>query len=260
MVIMRKIKFLCAFLPAAAAGSPSAPSIRRRSGLLAFALVLAACGQPAFEAGEEPLISVGQEKLFARDFHRAFELRKTAYPGSLEPGAPELRAARERLLEELTTELLIRQHAREKGIAVGEEELEAAVASVRAQYPPGAFEQTLVESAVPLEEWKERLKSRLLLEKVMQQEFAEQEPLDAAELQEHYERHFQGKAKKADSGEDGGRLREMLIEDLRRRKREEAFTLWVESLRRKTPVRVDPVRWEAILSGRDAAERARGTP
>lgn len=257
---MRKIKSLCVFLPAAAACSPPATAIRRGRGLLAFAFVLAACGQPSFEAREEALLSVGQEKLFVRDFQRAFELRKTAYPGSLEPGASELREARERLLEELTTELLIRQHAREKGIAVSEEELEAAVASVRAQYPPGAFEQTLIESAVPLEEWKERLKSRLLLEKVMEQQFPREDSFDAAELQEHYERHFQGKAAKADSEEDGVRLREMLIDDLRRRKREEAFTLWVESLRRKTPVWVDPVRWEAILSGGDAAERARGNP
>ncbi|MEJ5359763.1 MAG: SurA N-terminal domain-containing protein [Desulfobacterales bacterium] len=228
--------------------------------MLAFALALAACGQPAFEAGEKPLAAVGEEKLFARDFHRAFELRKTAYPGSLDPGAPELREARERLLEELVDELLIRQHARQKGIAVGEEELEAVVASVRAQYPEGAFEQALVEAAVPLEEWKARLRSRLLLEKVMQREFPAEEPFDAAELQEHYERHFRGKAAKADSEEDLVGLREVLVDDLRRKKREEAFSRWVESLRRKTPVQVDPARWEAILSGRDAAERARGNP
>lgn len=257
---MRKIRSLCASPHPAGACAQRDPACRWLRGLLAFALALAACGQPAFEAGQEPLAAVGEEKLFARDFHRAFELRKIAYPGSLEPGAPELREARERLLEELVDELLIRQHARQMGIAVGEEELEAVVASVRAQYPEGAFEQTLVESAVPLEEWKARLRSRLLLEKVMQREFPAEEPLDPAELEEHYEWHFRGKAAKADSEEDAVGLREMLIDDLRRKKREEAFSLWVESLRRKTPVRVDPVRWEAILSGRDALERARGNP
>ncbi len=250
---MKKINFLTRFLAAAApAGRRGARIVRGAA--LAVALVPAACGQPPPGTEEAPLAVVGEQRLYARDFHRAFALRRIAHPGSLDPDAPGLREARERLFEELLTELLVREHARTAGVAVSDPELEDAVEAVRSQYPPGLFEQTLVEAAVSLAEWKERLRSRLLLERVWQRVVAEEETLDPEELRAHYERHFRGQAAKVDSEEAWVRLREMLVADLRRRKREEAFSAWVETLRRKTFVRVDEARREAILSGAESAE------
>lgn len=231
-----------------------------RGAILTAALLPAACGEPPSGSSEAPLVVVGEQRLYARDFHRAFALRRIAHPGSFAPDAPGLREARERLLEELVTELLIQEHARLAGIAVSDSELESAVEAVRAQYPLGLFEQTLVEAALPLAEWKERLRSRLLLEAVWRRELAAEEALDIEELRAHYERHFRGKAARVDSEEAWVRLREMLVADLRRQKREEAFSAWVEALRRKTPLRIDEARWEAIASGVEAAEPAGPPP
>ena len=256
---MKKIKFLTRS-SAALAHRCRGSGRTVRGAFVAAALLAAACGAPPSGTGEAPLAVVGEQRLYARDFHRAFALRRIAHPGSLAPDAPGLREARERLLEELVTELLVREHAWSVGIAVSDPELESAVEAVRAQYPPGLFEQTLVEAALPLADWKERLRSRLLLETVWRRELAEEEALDSEELRAHYERHFRGKAAMVDSEEAWVRLREMLVADLRRKKREEAFSAWVEALRRKTPVWIDEARWEAIASGVEAAEAAGPTP
>jgi FKBP-type peptidyl-prolyl cis-trans isomerase (trigger factor) len=157
------------------------------------------------------------------------------------------------LLDELTTELVILNRAEEVGISVSEAELEAAINAVKADYPPGLFEQTLAESAVPLGPWKQRMRSRLLLEKLVQFELAGRITVKPEEVADHYNQHYRGNAGAADSDDRFRRLQETIVADLRRKKLEDAFADWVEGLKARYPVHVNAQQWEGLAEPPAAA-------
>ena len=213
----------------------------------------AGCGPSGSEGPEDYLLRVGSRKITARDFLQAFELAKTAYADGIAPDSPVLQDARRQLLEELTTELVILNRAEEVGISVSEAELEAVVRAIKADYPPGAFEQTLAESAVSLEPWKQRMRSRLLLEKLVQLELTQRVTITPAEVADHYHRQYGVKAGATGSDDRFEQLKETIAADLRRKKIEDAFANWVEELKVKYPVHVNAQQWEKLMERMAAA-------
>ena len=223
MLIIKKIKILC--------------------GIAIAVAVLLGCGAGGPVETEDYLIRSGERKVTSREFLQALEFVKTAYPDSLEPWAGGLAEARSNLLEEMATELVLLQRAEELGLAVDDAELEAAVAAIAADYPPGVFEQTLVASAVSLEAWKRRLRVRLLMEKVMEADLQEPAGITAEEVTAHYDRHYRGRAAAAGSKEEFHRLKEAIVADVRRQKVETAYGDWIMRLRERFPVEINPKAW-----------------
>jgi len=210
-----------------------------------FALL--GCGPSTPDQPEDYLIRLGELKITPQDFLQAFELVKTAHPGSVDSDAPELQQARRQLLSEMAVDLILLKRSQEVGIAVSQAELEAAVSAVQADYPPGVFEQTLIESALTVETWKQRLRSRLLMDKLVDAELRPQVVITAEDFAAYYEQHYSGKAAGADSEQAFERLKETLVADLRRAKTEEAFGAWIDGLRRQYPVEVNAPLWARIM-------------
>jgi hypothetical protein len=220
---------------------------RRISTILSLLAILG-CGFSDPEREEDYLIRLGKLEVSRQEFVQAFELVKTAHPASADSDSPELQQARLKLLDEMIIDLILLQHARETGIAVSPAELEAAVAAVMADYPPGVFEQTLVESALPLETWKQRLRSRLLMEKLVDIELRPHVSITAEDITAYYQQNYGGKAAGAESEQKFERLKETLVADLRRAKTEEAFNAWIEGLRSRYPVEVNAPLWARITA------------
>jgi hypothetical protein len=221
------------------------PGGRRMSMILVLFAVLA-CSPSGPERAEDFLIRLADLKVTSKDFLQAFELVKTAYPGSLDPNSPELQNARHQLLQEMSLELILLKRSEELKITVSPAELDAAVDAVKADYPTGVFEQTLVESTVSFETWKQRLRLRLLLDKLVEAELRPQVAITAGDVEAYYDRNYRGKASGADSDQKLERLKEILVADLRRGKMEEAFDSWIEELKQKYPVEVNVPQWERI--------------
>lgn len=227
-----------------------------RRAVLCFSLLWAVSGLPgcgANGAGEAEgyLIRSGDRKVTAREFLEALELAKTAYPDSVEPGAAA--AARSNLLEEMAAELVLSRRAHELGLSVTDEELDAAVLAVTADYPPGVFERTLVESAVRVDSWKKRMRARLLVDKVMAADLQAAAGITAEEVADHYARHYRGRAAAADSEEQFQRLKESIVADLRHQKIEAAYGGWIKRLKEKFPVEINPDEWSRLQSPPGAA-------
>lgn len=220
----------------------------RRISTILTLLVLLGCGASDPERVEDYLVRLGRLEVSRQDFLQAFELVKTAHPGSLDSDSPELQQARRQLLDEMIIDLILLERSRELGIAVSPDELEAAVAAVRADYPPGVFEQTLIESSLPFETWKQRLRSRLLMEKMVDVELRPYVTITAEDLAAYYEQNYGGKAVGAESEQKFERLKEILVADLRRAKTEEAFSAWIDGLRSRYPVEVNAPLWERITA------------
>lgn len=220
---------------------------RRISTILTLLAVLG-CGSSERERAEDYLLRLGALEVTRHEFMQAFELAKAAHPGSIGSDAPELQQARRRLLDEMTVDLILLHRARELGITVSAAELEAAVNAVKADYPPGVFEQTFVESALPFEAWKQRLGSRLLMDKLVEVELRPHVTISAEDLAAYYEQNYGGRAAGADSEPKFERLKETLVADLRRAKTEEAFSVWIDGLRSRYPVEVNASVWERITA------------
>lgn len=211
-------------------------------------LVVLGCGSSEQNRSEEYLLRLGSVAVTRQEFTQAFELVKAAHPGSLDLDSPELQQARRRLLDEMTIDLILLHRARELGITVSAAELEAAVDAVKGDYPPGVFEQTLVDSALPFDVWKQRLGNRLLLDKLMEVELRPHVTISADDLAAYYEQNYGGKAASADSERKFEQLKETLVADLRRAKTEEAFGAWIDGLRSRYPVEVNASVWASITA------------
>ena len=215
--------------------------------------VVVGCGPPGAQQGEDFLARVGDLKVTRREFAEAFELVKTAYPGSLAGEGEGLGQARLKLLEEMSVELVLARRAEELGIGVSAAEIDAAVDAVKADYPPGVFEQTLIEAAVPFEAWRRRMGMRLMVEKVIEADLRDRIVITAEDVAAYYEQHYRGKAAEADSEEKLHRLRARLVAELKRKKVEEAYGGWVERLKRMYPVEINSRLWEQMTSRLAAA-------
>lgn len=104
------------------------------------------------------------------------------YSGSLE----RLQAEYGMALLEIVISKLVSQFLSAQGMAVSEQELDAAEAQVRADYPEGAFEQMLVEEYIDLDLWREQLKATLHQEKLFQKVLRPQISIDYQEVDAYY--------------------------------------------------------------------------
>lgn len=194
----------------------------------------------------EQLIRVGTRVLTVLDFNQAFEIAKTAYPHNLRYEPDDYRNAQLRLLNELTIEMIILERAAELGIAISEEEVENAVADVKKDYPEDTFEKTLLEFAISFEAWQDRLRNRLLMEKVIDQELKDQIIITSEDIAQYYESNFKSKLPDADSEMIREDINEMIIEQLRREKMEQAYQTWINKLKQQYPIEINSIQWERI--------------
>ncbi len=212
--------------------------------MLTVVLGSLACGPTASSPDDDTLVHVGTRRITAHEFLQAFELAKTAYPDGT--GAVHLSEARERLLEELSVETVLLARADALGVGVSDAELEAAVTAVRSDYPDGVFEQTLADAAVPFEAWRQRLRARLIMDKLIELELRPRTAIAPGEVAAYYDRHYRGKAAGTGSDEAFQQLQQTIVAELGRYQLEQAFGDWVAELKRTHPVDINHALWARI--------------
>ncbi len=180
------------------------------------------------------------------DFNKAFEISKIEFVHSTSEQSEDLRKAQLRLLNELILEMVLLERADEIGISVTDYELEKAVAAIKSDYPAGEFEETLLEFAVSYETWKSRLKTRLIMEKVIEKELENRITITPEDIAEYYKKNFQGKKGEFESAPASGDINEIIVKQLRREKSEEAYKTWIEELKAKYEIEINNKQWKKI--------------
>ena len=225
--------------------------------------MICACGGGEDDFGNEHLIRVGKRVVTVLDFNKAFELAETAHSFGLRDDPVQLREARERLLNQMTVEMLMLTRADELNLDVPEDELNAEIAEIKADYPDGTFEETLLEAAVPFDDWKQRMKTRLLVEKLISVELENQMTITPKDIRVHYEKYFKLKTN-PDSNESESHNQkddhEAIIKNLRRHKAEEAYDAWVEGLKAMYPVELNASVWKKLSTPSDATDTENSSP
>ena len=219
--------------------------------ILAALLVLCAlsgCADPDIKHEGEYLIRVGERITTIDDFKRTFEIVKAAYPHNELKGSTCLREARLSLLNQLVEQMIILERAREQNICISDSELEEVIEGIRKDYPEGEFNQTLLEYAISYQSWKEALKNRLIIEKVIAKELEEKVVITPENISEYYERNYERFSLNSGSKEDSENINEFIVKHLRREKVEEAYKNWIKELKKNYKIEINRVRWEEIIS------------
>lgn len=214
------------------------------SGFGIFLLVfLLACGCSGLSDNSEDhyLLRIDGKVITENDFEDALEIVKTGYPYEALQNPETLKHVKTRLLKQLTEELILSKKAEELGIEVTDAELDGAVAEIKADYPEGAFEETLFENAVSLNVWKKRLRMRLLMEKVIDQELIDKVDIDPEEAKQYYHKHY-SETRDGEAETDTG-----LMKQLRREKAQEAYPGWIKKIQHHYRVELNSEKWKLIL-------------
>ena len=198
--------------------------------------------------GDEYLIRIGERVVTVADFNRAFEIAKTAYTHNSLQNPEDTKEAQLRLMNQMTEELVLLQRAGELGIGVSDEELEKAVEKIKADFPDDAFEQTLLEYAVSYKSWESGLKTRLLMEKLVQQELKDETVIQPDEVAKFYEENYNNDATQSGDTRNPAAVEEIIVKQLRRVKIENAYRNWIENLRKRYTIDINKDQWNKILA------------
>lgn len=197
--------------------------------MAAGVMLLSGCPESATGPPEpEFLIRVGETTLSHTEFNRAFDIHKMAYDYDRIDDPATLQEMKRQFLKQMTEQVLLRERARDMGLTISDTELNAAVRSFQAGYPEGEFEKALLESAISFENWKEGVRTRLLIEKVVQADLAEKVSVTSEEIEAA-----------ASEGMDP----DMVRERLRRQKAEASYAPWVENLQKIYTIEISTADW-----------------
>lgn len=189
------------------------------------------------------MIRTDQQTITRAQFERAFAAARIAYSDDRSVDPRTIEDARLRLLNQMTEEVIIDRRAKELGIVLDDPELEAAIQEIKKDYPEDEFEQMLLESVIPYSLWKDRLRVRLLMEKVIDRELVQSLNITAQDIETYYKAHEEdfalqdGKSPEMD-------LKRHIVDQLRREKVEAAYPQWMNGLRTRYGVEINWELWE----------------
>jgi hypothetical protein len=223
-------------------------------GPITLFLLFSACGKKDPDLGKEVLIRVDDRVMTVHDFNNAFEIAKIAYENDIREHPEDLKKAQIRLLNQLTVEMILLERAEELAIDISDAEFENAVSEIKSDYPEGEFEKTLLEFAVSYDAWKDRLKNRLILEKVIEEELKNRIDITPEDISEFYQKNYEGKEEEASQDKKTEDINETIVKQLRRQKAEEAYNAWIEDLKGQYKVEINSDQWEKI-TGSNSIEK-----
>ncbi|WP_051445144.1 peptidylprolyl isomerase [Desulfocurvus vexinensis] len=155
---------------------------------LCVAMALAACDPKQEDLGVVARVNGRPITLHQLQFKHDFDQLGIA---AVNPSVARLKEEYGQALSELVIRELIFQTLAAKGLAVTDEELAAAEANIRTDYPEGAFEEVLVEEYIDINFWRDELRARLSVEKFFAEVLRPGVSIDYREAEQYYQNHMQ---------------------------------------------------------------------
>jgi hypothetical protein len=220
-------------------------------GSIVFILLffLSGCAEHSSDSGSVSektfLIRIGESVVSTSDFESAFEIAKAAYPYNSVQDPNFLQRLKRRLLNEMTEELILLERARELDIRVSDSEVEKRIGELKKEFPDGVFDKMLLEDSISYQSWKQRLKVRLTMEKVIEKEISQKVMISMEDFTNYVE-----KMKKENAGtlvqDKTHDLGKAIVAYLRREKTEKAYTSWLKTLQNRYKIELNNGQWEKI--------------
>ena len=160
--------------------------MRRPISLAAAVLFTSSSVVPAAELVEQIVVRVNDRLITQSEFDKRLAIAARA------PNHPTDQAELERnVLEDLIREKLLEERAKEMAVSATDDEVEAAVARVKAQYnltTDAEFDAALAQSGMTRDELKRQMRQTITLQKVIGRDVTSQLQLTDDQLRLEYER------------------------------------------------------------------------
>jgi hypothetical protein len=217
--------------------------------LLGVGCALTGCADREQQQKDVYLIKVGDKIMTVGDFNKAFEIAKAAYSYDELQQPEAIREARLRLVKQMAEEMILLERAKEMGITVTASEFEKALADIKGDYPGNEFQDSLIENAVPYLSWKEALRRRLLMEKVVAKDLGDRIRITPDDISRYEKAQSddvpvtsapeasQSKTPELETTEKASH--DAVVKILRREKLENAYPSWLEALNKKYNVQIN---------------------
>ena len=187
------------------------------------------------------LIRINSITLSLSEFNQAVEAAsEEAFPGERNLSEEVMNDLRLRVLNQLGEEMMIKAFAADQGISVADEELDKAVAEIKADYPDDTFEETLLENAVSFQYWKKKMATRLLVKKVIERELVDKVQITTDDVATYYKKHY---PEGISPDEDADEINRRIVRHLRQQKAEMAYKEWIDLLRQNYPLDINKKIW-----------------
>ena len=200
---------------------------------------LVGCSDLEHKQRDEYFIKVGDRTITVADFNKAFEIAKNAYPQNRIQRPDVTREARLRLIQQMTEEMILLERAEELDITITDSQVEKALRDIKRDYPDNVFQEILLEYAIPYQSWREGLKTRLLMEKVITQELGDKIEITHDDISKYYEEHFKDDNTSPDVKAMSKDTNNIIIKILRKEKMEKAYASWIKELKNKYAVEIN---------------------
>ncbi|MBF0496866.1 MAG: SurA N-terminal domain-containing protein [Deltaproteobacteria bacterium] len=157
---------------------------------LAMGLFLLVGCQSSDQTGVPLVARVNDQMITIAEFYRECDRRMADGFTSSQADTAEISRIRQEVLDQLIEEKLILSAARRTGIEVSSHELDAAIASVKGDYPGDSFQQAIIDRYVDYDQWKESLRQRLILQKTVSRLVSGRMKISQEEIAEYYQKHL----------------------------------------------------------------------
>jgi parvulin-like peptidyl-prolyl isomerase len=160
-----------------------------RGFLIAIPIVVALLSSCQKEMPANIVAMVNDEPITVADFSAEFTPLIEGYHNP--PTAQEkedLQNLKKALLNQLIENKLVLIEAAKMGVTVSDDELEQAFTLIKGSYPQGGLSE-IVRDETALRQWKEKLRQRLLIEKVINRVSQVTSAIDDDALRKYYKKH-----------------------------------------------------------------------
>jgi len=200
---------------------------------------LVGCSDSEQKQKDEYFIKVGNRTITVAEFNKAFEIAKNAYPHNSIQQPDVIREIRLRLVQQMTEEMILLQRAEELGITIQDSEVEKTLQELKQDYPDNVFQEILLEYAIPYKSWREGLKTRLLMEKVIAKELGDKIEITYDDISKYYEEHFKDDDTSSDVIGRSEDVKNIIKNILRKEQMEKAYVSWIKTLENKYAVEIN---------------------
>ncbi len=160
-----------------------------RIGLL-IALFAVGCQNEDANLSQDVLAQVNEELITLEEFNN--ELRDIKLEdGKLPEDRESLDQLKTAFLDQIINRKLILGEARRMDIHVSEEEINKSILALKRDYAGESFKAMLEDHGMSFEQWKRRLKEKLLAEKVINTVAQFDGPIDDKSVKQYYEEHIE---------------------------------------------------------------------
>ncbi len=132
--------------------------------LLCLLPFVAACGLSSDRSEDPVCLVIGSSQITVTRLQRDL----TYICAGMEAPAVKRELIKDQLLEQCINHYLVLEYAQEQDIRITEQELKSALKDIRRGYSDNAFNESLLRGYVDLEQWNDRLKELLLLDKIIE--------------------------------------------------------------------------------------------